>query len=82
MRGEQGRCKTLSDSAVTEAERKFCHTYPQPPHPPSKRCRAMERIMPAQLIWVMVVNGGHCTRKIPKGGRGDEGRGESLEEMG
>lgn len=29
----------------------------------------MERITPAQLIWVMVVNGGHCTRKIPKGGR-------------
>lgn len=31
----------------------------------------------------MVVNGGHCTRKIPKGGReGDEDEGESLEEIG
>lgn len=43
----------------------------------------MERITPAQLIWVMVVNGGHCTRKIPRGGRGGgrRGGGESLEEI-
>lgn len=41
----------------------------------------MERITSAQLIWVMVVNGGHCTRKIPKGGR-EMRRGESLEEIG
>lgn len=41
-----------------------------PRSPPlSSRHRAMKRITPAQLIWVMVVNGGHCTRKIPKGGR-------------
>lgn len=38
--------------------------------------------MPAQLIWVMVVNGGHCTRKIPKGeGRAMRNGGESLEEI-
>ncbi|TNN73673.1 hypothetical protein EYF80_016053 [Liparis tanakae] len=42
---------------------------------------AMKRITPAQLIWVMVVNGGHCTRKIPKGGKeGDEE--EEEEEAG
>lgn len=48
----------------------------------------MERITPAQLIWVMVVNGGHCTRKIPKewgvGGWEDRQRrrGRITEEIG
>lgn len=42
----------------------------------------MERITPAQLIWVMVVNGGHCTRKIPERGREMRRGGESLEEIG
>lgn len=58
----------LSDSTVTRKKEILPHRTPLTP-PSSKQRGAMERITPAQLIWVMVVNGGHCTRKIPKGGR-------------
>lgn len=72
MKGKQGRCKTLSDSTVTRKKEILPHITPHPHAPSSKQRGAMEKITPAWLIWVMVVNWGHCTRKIPEGGR--EGR--------
>lgn len=78
MRGEQGRCKTLSDSAVTEAERKFCHIHPPPSPLLTAQSDEEDNACPANL--------GYGGKRRPlhwkdtKGREGDEEGGESLEE--